>query len=179
MSAQGVPVSGMPENLHRSVDEARERAAEPAPPTNRGSDIDATIGAAREKLTRLDVAGATELLDAKIAEEEFARRQRIVPSLEEKAAAERIGYDYPAAKATLRRLLEIEPDRVWSWIDLGDIEVTTGSFGAAMHAFRHALEAAKCLSEAEPTDPDRQRDLSVSYDRVGDVLVARATSPGR
>ncbi|MGO9418972.1 tetratricopeptide repeat protein, partial [Roseiarcus sp.] len=178
LSAQGVPVSRMPDNLRRSVDEARARAAEPAALTNRGSDIDDAIGAAREKLTRLDVSGATELLEAKIAEEEFARRQRIVPLLEEKAAAERIGFDYAAAKATLRRLLEIEPDRVWSWIELGDIEVTTGSLGAAMQAFERAREAAQTACAEDPSARDRQRDLSVSFNKVGDVLVAQGDLAG-
>ena len=178
LSTQAVPVARMPERLRQSVEEARLRAAEPAPPTNQGSDIDATIGAAREKLARLDLVGATELLDSKIAEEELARRQRIVPLLLEKAAAERIGYNYQAAKATLRRLLEIEPDLVWSWIELGDIEVTTGALGAAMVAFQHAKQAAQRLSGADPADPERRRDLSVSFNKVGDVLVAQGDLNG-
>ena len=178
LSEQGVPVSQMPERLQRSVEEARARAAEPAPPSNRGTDIDAAIGAAREKMSRLDVAGATELLDAKIAEEELARRQRLVPLLAEKAAAERIGYAYSAAEATLQRLLAIDPDAVWSWIDLGDIAVTTGSLGAAMEAFQGAREAAQRLCDAAPADPDRRHNLAVSYERVGDVLAAKGGLDG-
>ncbi len=178
LKTQGVPVSRMPEHLKRSVEEARARAAEPVPATNRGADIDAAIGAAREKTARLDIAGATDLLDAKIAEEELARRQRLVPLLAEKAAVERIGYNYDSAKATLRRLLDIEPDRVWSWIDLGDIEVTTGALDSAIRAFRGALSAAQRLSAADPADSDRQRDLSVSFNKVGDVLVAQGDLPG-
>ena len=41
-----------------------------------------------------------------------------------------------AAKATLEELLRLDPNRVWSWIDLGDIWVTTGSLGEAAKAFQ-------------------------------------------
>ncbi len=168
----------MPEYLERASQEARAHAAEPAQPSNRGADIDAVIGAAREKLARLDVSGATTLLDAKIAEEELARRQRIIPLLAEKATVARIAYDYKTAKAALRELLDIDADQVWSWIELGDLCVTTGSLEPAKDAFRNALDAAKKLADAEEGDRFRRRDVSVSYDRVGDVLVAQGDLPG-
>ena len=47
----------------------RARADEPVPQSNDGSDIDATIGASRDKLRALDTQGARELLQAKIDEE--------------------------------------------------------------------------------------------------------------
>ena len=48
--------------LHAFVEEARARAKEPAPVTNAGGDVDATISVARGRLQRYDVAGARELL---------------------------------------------------------------------------------------------------------------------
>ncbi len=137
--------------------------------SNDGADIDATIGAARQKLADLDTAGARAVLAGKIAEEEEARRQRLVPLLAEKAAVERLGYDYASAKATLKQLVALAPDSVWEWIDLGDICVTTGSLAEADAAFRGAMEAARRTGD--------ERDLSVSYNRVGDVLVAQGNLP--
>ena len=130
-----------------TLDEMRVRAAEAVAEivarsrrqveaSNDGADIDATIGAARQKLADLDTAGARAVLADKIAEEEDARRQRLVPLLAEKAAVERLGYDYASAKATLKQLLALSPDSVWAWIDLGDICVTTGSLAEADAAFR-------------------------------------------
>src|SRR5271165_843528 len=90
---------------------ARARVA--VAPTNDGADIDATIAAARDKLRRVDTGGARQILARKIAEEEDERRRRLIPLLEEQAAIERASFDYAAAQATLRRLLDIDPDRVW------------------------------------------------------------------
>ena len=68
-----------------TLDEMRVRAAEAVAEivarsrrqveaSNDGADIDATIGAARQKLADLDTAGARTVLADKIAEEEDARR---------------------------------------------------------------------------------------------------------
>ena len=78
-----------------------------------------------------------------------------MPLLAEKAAVERLGYDYASAKATLKQLVALAPDSVWEWIDLGDICVTTGSLAEADAAFRGAMEAARRTGD--------ERDLSVSY----------------
>lgn len=50
--------------------------------------------------------------------------QELIPLLAEKAAVARLSYDYPSAKATLEELLRLDPDDVWSWIDLGDVWMT-------------------------------------------------------
>ena len=55
-------------------------------PSNQGGDIDAAIASARARLGRLDTAGAVSILDAKIAEEEAARRQRTRPASGRKGA---------------------------------------------------------------------------------------------
>ena len=170
LSAQGVPVARMPAKLENSSEEAKVRAAEPAPVSNEGGDIDAAIGAARERMSRLDVLGANELLDGKIADEEQARKQRLIPLLAEKAAIARIAYDYDSAKATLRRLLAFAPDEVWHWIELGDICVMTGQSTDALTAFRGAADAARRNGD--------ERDLSVSFNKIGNVQVARGDLAG-
>ena len=147
-------------------------------PTNDGADINATIAAARDKLRSVDTGGARQILARKIAEEEDERRRRLIPLLEEQAAIERASFDYAAAQTALRRLIDIDPDRVWGWIDLGDVHQTTGSLEPAMQAYRGALAAAKRLLAADPGNAGWRRDVSVSYDRVGDVLVAQGDLPG-
>jgi tetratricopeptide (TPR) repeat protein len=132
--------------------------------SNEGHDIDATLGAARQKLAGLDTRGAVSVLADKIAEEEETRRRRLVPLLAEKATIERISYDYESAKTTLNQLLAVDADAVWHWIELGDLFVTTGSLAKAQKAFSSAVEAARHSGD--------ERGLSFSYDRVGDVQVA-------
>jgi tetratricopeptide (TPR) repeat protein len=170
LGAQDVPLSDIPELLMKHIVAARARAAEQVPVSNEGADIDAAIRAARAKLGNLDTAGARSLLTARIAEEEEARRQRLVPLLEERAAVEKLGYDYESAKTTLKQLLALAPDSVWHWIDLGDLFVTTGPLSDAATAFRSASEAA--------LRPRHERNLSVSYNRIGDVQVAQGDLAG-
>ena len=165
----GLTLDEMRLRAGEAVAEIVARSKQHVEASNEGADIDAAIGAARDKLARLDTAGARAVLADKIAEEEETRRQRLLPLLEEKAAVEKLGYDYASAKATLKQLLAFSPDSVWHWIDLGDLCVTTGSSAEAGTAFRSAMEAARRSGD--------ERDLSVSYDRVGDVLVAQGNLP--
>jgi tetratricopeptide (TPR) repeat protein len=168
-----VPVAEIPNRLKQFVDAARGRAGEPVQPSNDGADIDATIGAARAKLGNLDTTGARAILAEKIAEEETARRQRLIPLLEEESAIERLGYDYDAAKASLQKLLMLDPERTRSWIELGDLFVTTGGLDQAANAFRHSLAITDRLTRADLNNAGWQRDLAVSYERIGNVQVAQ------
>ncbi len=47
----------------------------------------------------------------------------------------------------------------------------------ALKAYRDSLAIAERLAKADPGNAGWQRDLSVSYDKVGDVLVAQGTLP--
>ena len=174
------------DEIRRRAGEAIEamiaRARRTVEPSNEGADIDAAIGAARAKLGRADTAGARSILAGKIAEEEAARRQRLVPLLEEQAAVERLAYDHVAAKATLRQLLALDPEHVWSWIELGDLFVTTGALDEAIKAFRNSLAVADRLAKADPGNAFWQRDLAVSYGNVAMVEAlqgARDSALGR
>jgi len=139
------------------------RASEKIEPSKDGADIDKTIATSRAKLAGLHTAGAEAILDKKIAQEEAERRKRLIPLLAEKAAVARLSYDYPTAKATLEDLLRRDPNRVWSWIDLGDIWMMTGSLDEAAKAFQAAGDAARRTND--------ERDLAASYERIGDVQV--------
>jgi tetratricopeptide (TPR) repeat protein len=96
-------------------------------------------------------------------------RQRLVPLLEEQAAIEQLSYDYVAAKATLQRLLALDPDQVWSWIELGRLHETTGSLVEALTAFEAALAAARRTRD--------ERDESAALNDIGDVLVEQGNLP--
>jgi tetratricopeptide (TPR) repeat protein len=162
MQIGDVPLAEVPRRLEEFIDGALARAAEPVGRSNLGADIDATIAASRVKLQTLDTAGAREMLRAKIAEEEAARRHRLVPLLRERAAIELLDFERDAAKTTYAEITGVAPDDVWAWIELGDLWMTTGPASHAADAYRKAEAAARRSGD--------ERDLSVSFDRVGDVL---------
>ena len=177
LGQKGLTLDDMRARAGEAIEALLALARQPVEPTRDGADIDATITAARDKLGRLDTAGARSVLATKIAAEDAARRRRLVPLLEEQAIIERLSYDYEAAKATLRQLLALEPERVWSWIELGDLFVTTGSLNQADEAYHQARAVAERLAKADPGNAGWQRDLSVSQGNIGDVQVAQGNLP--
>jgi tetratricopeptide (TPR) repeat protein len=138
LGMKGLTLDQMREEAAEAIKAILARANEKIEPSKDDADIDKAIAASRAKLAGLDTAGAQAILDKKIAQEEADRRNRLTPLLAEKAAVARLSYDYPTAKATLEELLRLDPDRVWSWIDLGDIWMTTGSLSEAAKAFQAA-----------------------------------------
>ena len=57
--------------------------------------------------------------------------------------------------------------------------VAQGEGGAALAAYRAGLAIAERLAAADPGNAGWQRDLSVSHERIGDVLVAQGELRGR
>jgi tetratricopeptide (TPR) repeat protein len=169
LGAQNVPVAEIPARIAEFVTAARAHAAERVPPSNDGEDIDATIAASRQKLQVPDSAGARAVLQAKIDEEGETRARRLVPLLKERATVDRLAFDYESAKSALSEITVLTPDDVWAWLDLGDLWVITGPLDRALRAYREA--------ESYAWRADDERDLSVSYERVGDVLVAQGNLP--
>ena len=51
--------------------------------------------------------------------------------------------------------------------------VAQGKLQEALEAYQQDLAICKRLAEQDKTNSGWQRDLSVSYDKVGDVLVAQ------
>jgi tetratricopeptide (TPR) repeat protein len=165
IGARDAPLVEIPARLQQFVEGALSRAAEPVRPSNDGTDIEAAIGASRAKLRALDARGARDLLQTKIAEEKEARTRRLLPLLRERAEVERLTFDYEAAKMTLTEITPLAPDDVWVWISLGELWQTTGPLESAAHAYRGAEAAARRTGN--------ERDLSVSQNKIGDVLVAQ------
>ncbi len=64
-------------------------------------------------------------------------------------------------------------DRRWALVESGDIQRTIGQTAAALQAYRQSKLVAESLLAAAPGNLDRQHELSVSHDRIGDVLVAQ------
>jgi hypothetical protein len=108
-------------------------------PSNESSDVDAVIGAARQKLAKLDTGGARALLHTKIVEETETYRQRVIPLLTEQAEIELIIFDYGAAQITLKQLVELDPDSVLNWLSLGDVLKKIGELEGAHDAYQSAI----------------------------------------
>jgi tetratricopeptide (TPR) repeat protein len=170
LAAQGVPVSEIPNLLKQFVDTVRARAQQPVRASNDGADIEAVIGASRTKLRTLDTAGAIEMLQNKINEEEGVRTRRLVPLLKERAEIERLAFDYDAAKATLNEVIRRSPDDVEAWIELGDLWMTTGGLDDATKAYRIAEQAADRTGGGYK--------LLVINNKVGDVLMRQGDGAG-
>ena len=165
LGAENVPVAEVPERIRQFVEAARERAGTPAPVTDDGADIAAAISAARAKLRDLDTDGAKSLLAGKIEEEEQARRNRMLPLLWERFAIERISFDHDSAFYTLDAIAALSPNDPRAWCEQGDLAIRIGSLKRALVAYRRAAEASQRSGN--------ERDLSVSHNKIGDVLVAQ------
>ncbi len=57
-----------------------------------------------------------------------------------------------------------------SYSKLADVQGQLGNTAAALQAYEQAMEIRKKLVQADPDNTTAQRDLSVSYNKLGDVL---------
>jgi tetratricopeptide (TPR) repeat protein len=62
-------------------------------------------------------------------------------------------------------------------VGMGDIRLAIGDLTAAQTAFTAARQLAEQLAR-HPVNAEWQRDLSVSHNKIGDVLVAQGDGPG-
>jgi tetratricopeptide (TPR) repeat protein len=60
----------------------------------------------------------------------------------------------------------------WAQLGAGDIQGERGYLGAALALYHGAEASANRLTKSDPDNADWQRDLSVVYERIGDVQVA-------
>lgn len=170
MGAADIPLAEFPARLREYLAGIAAQAATPATRSNDGDDIDATLAAVRNRLAEFDPAGADGLLEAKIAEEEQARASRLLPLLRERARLKRNARDYQAALTDLGHIARLDPDDAWAWIDHGDLNRRTATLSAAMDSYCRAQSIARRLGS--------ERDLSVSYNRIGDVKRAQGDLAG-
>jgi tetratricopeptide (TPR) repeat protein len=153
----------------------------------------------QDKLKRIDkdskdAAAATRNLaaiaaisDHKKARELYAEAARLDPSdVEGMLSNGEFQYeagDLKAAEAAYSRLVDLtkgegkEDGAVWARFGLGDIQKDRGDLGAALATYRDSLAIVDRLAKSDPGNAGWQRDLSVSYDRIGNVLVAQGHLP--
>lgn len=116
------------------------------------------------------VAIFEEVVDRKEAEGKHKEAASRKAFGEAAAAARHLGallslQDTQGALAAYRRAAELEPEDVWTWIAVADLEVQGGTLARAKEAAERALAVA--------LSTDNPRDLSVSHNKIGDVLVAQ------
>jgi tetratricopeptide (TPR) repeat protein len=75
------------------------------------------------------------------------------------------------------RAAALDPEDFETWIDLGDMSIAIGQLAQARTAFGRAFAIAERFVQADPGNAGWQRDLSVSYNRTGDVLVDQGNLP--
>jgi tetratricopeptide (TPR) repeat protein len=127
------------------------------------------------------------LRDPKSAREAYARAVMLDPedteSLFWDGWLELEAGNLAAAERSYRQLLTLkqaEPDSrdaYWARLGLGYIEQARGRLGPALAGYRAAQASAEGMAKTDPGNAGWQRDLSVSYDRVGDVLVDQGNLP--
>jgi tetratricopeptide (TPR) repeat protein len=87
--------------------------------------------------------------------------------------------DLDKAQTRLERVLKLaEPGdqayyKYWARIGLGDIWQKRGDLKAALKSYGEDLAITERLAQSDPGNADWQRDLSVSYNKVGGVQVAQ------
>jgi tetratricopeptide (TPR) repeat protein len=87
-----------------------------------------------------------------------------------------------SAEARLRRVLSLTAGQdgyqYWAQVGLADIKGKRGDLPGALKSYRDSLAIAERLAKADPGNAEWQRDLSVAYNKVGDVLVEQGDLPG-
>ena len=127
------------------------------------------------------------LLDAarrRAAAAQARTRQELAPLLQAAALHETKG-QAEAARALYDEILEIAPawaealhQGFWFLIGQGDHSMIYASLGAALEDYRLAERRVERLVALDGAHTDWQRDLSVSYNKIGDVLVSQGDGAG-
>jgi tetratricopeptide (TPR) repeat protein len=59
----------------------------------------------------------------------------------------------------------------WATLGLGDVEQAQGNIAGARSLYETAVAIAEPIAKTDPSDAGWQRDISVSYERIGNVLL--------
>ncbi len=103
---------------------------------------------------------------------------REAAELAREIAALAIGRNRRAALAALERAARYQPEDFWTWAQLGDAQAVLGQSAPAMASYKAAHVIAEALAARDPANSQWQRYLSVSHQRIGDVLQAQCDGPG-
>lgn len=130
------------------------------------------IQAARERLAVLDTEGALSILREARATEALLRREKARGEARlavEEAAILVDTYQWDDAILAYEEPTALEPDEAWYWVEIGDIRLSRGSLHAAAGAYHRGREVAERVGN--------DRDLLISHERIGSVLVAEGRLP--
>jgi hypothetical protein len=163
----------IPDRLAKAADELIRLRADLARLSNDRPEFAAIRTRASARLEEGDFDAARAALNegrlrARAMREEINRSE--AGFLRDEARVDRLQLNYKAACAKLCEAAGLDSDNVWLWIELGDLWRTRGSLTEAEKAFSAARDAA-ARSGAD-------RNLSSSYNRLGDVQEARGDLTG-
>ena len=163
----------IPNRLAKAADELIRLRADLARLSNDRPEFAAIRARASALIDKGDFDAARAALNegrerARALREEASRTE--AGFLADEARVDRLQLNYDAACVKFAEAGRLDPDNVWLWINLGDLWTTRGSLAEAGRAFFGARKAASRTGD--------DRDLSVSYDRIGDVQVAQGDLAG-
>ncbi|HEY6520838.1 MAG TPA: hypothetical protein VIZ19_15895 [Roseiarcus sp.] len=163
----------IPERLAKAAEELLRLRADLARLSNDRPEFAAIRARASALIDKGDFDAARAALNegrqrAQALREEASRTEAAF--LADEARVDQLQLNYDAACVKFAEAARLDPDNVWLWIELGDLWVRRGSLAEAETAFSAARDAA--------VRSGNDRDLSVSYDRVGDVQVEQGDLAG-
>ena len=135
---------------------------------------------ARAALLKGDSALAEQLLrlqEDRAAAASEAKHQEAA-DLAREIAGLAIGRDSQAALEAFERAAKYQPEDFWTQVQLGDAQAVLGQSKAAMASYKTAQSIVEALAARDPANTEWQRDLSVSHNKIGNVLVAQGDGPG-
>ncbi|MCB1451185.1 MAG: tetratricopeptide repeat protein, partial [Nitratireductor sp.] len=168
-----VPAEQFEPAIRAAVDTLLAKSRDKAQPMNDPLAVAEAINAARAKLAELDVEGALNVLQGEVENQESLRQSAAhseVRLLLEIADIASKAYQWDRAVAALEKAAPLANDDYSIPVMAGDIHVHQGRLGDALAAFERALETAECSGD--------QRSVSVSQNRIGDVLRAKGNLAG-
>jgi tetratricopeptide (TPR) repeat protein len=122
------------------------------------------------------------LADPKRAREAYAHAVALDPEnvsgmLQNGSFQQQAGQLDAAQDAYMRVITMTKPGHddealTWAQLGTGDIQGERGKLGAALAIYLGAEASANRLTKSDPDNAEWQRDLSVVYERIGDVQVA-------
>ncbi len=167
-AGQEVPERDFERAIRVAVNVLLARGADPVALLNDSAEIRHAIEIARQKLRQADTDGAIEHLRQARLEQAEMREQRMRG--EARLAAEeadilKLAFRFDEAIEAYEDAAKLDPSDAWNWFHIGDIHISRGSLNKALKACEQAQTTAESSGN--------QRDLSVSYNKTGDVLVAQ------
>lgn len=133
---------------------------------------------AADLLAQVNASGAIALLgrEAEDAVGSATASRRKAAELYRQQAALLRTQDVSEALKALERSLAAEPDHFGTLWDAGDLAMVVGNTESARLHYSSMVEIATQALKSSLGDTHQQRDLSVSYDKIGEVQAAQGDS---